>query len=282
LRRKPRAYARHLVEDVVEAFQKNNLLTYANAIAFRVFFALVPFFLFLLGLAGALGLEGVYQDDVNPEIAAGVSPAARSVIESTVEKVLRQSQVFWITLGAALAVWEVSAAVRAVIGAFNRVYGAEEEQPIVHRFALSIGLALGVGLVFVLAIAIVWLTPVLLGGLPGVLTFVIRWSIALVLLFAAAGLLVRYAPATRQPWEWVGFGAMLTVLAWFLTSVAFGFYLTRIADYGSIFGTLATLFIALEYLYLSSIAFLIGVQVDAVLRRESGDRSLTGSGDLPA
>jgi membrane protein len=235
-----------------------------------------------LGLAGALGLEGVYRDEVKPEIAANVSPPALSVIDSTVQKILGESQAFWITLGAALAVWEVSAAVRAVIGSFNRVYGAEEEQPFLHRFGLSIVLAVGVGMMFVLAIAIAWLTPVLLSGLPGVLVFVLRWAVVLALLFAAVGLLVRYAPATWQPWEWVGFGALLTVFAWFVASVAFGFYLTRIAEYGSIFGALATVIIALEYMYVSAIAFLIGVQVDAVLRHESGDRSLTGSGDLPA
>ena len=41
-----------------------------------------------------------------------------------------------------LAVWEVSGAMRAIMGALNRVYGAEENRPFVRRMILSFGLAL--------------------------------------------------------------------------------------------------------------------------------------------
>ena len=54
----------------------------------------------------------------------------------------------------------------------------------------------------------------------------------------------------------------------------FGFYVTDIADYGSIFGSLATAFLLMTYLYLSACAFLIGAEVDAIVRQdETGSRS---------
>jgi uncharacterized BrkB/YihY/UPF0761 family membrane protein len=61
----------------------------------------------------------------------------------------------------------------------------------------------------------------------------------------------------------VTFGAILVVVAWSLTSV-FGWYLTSVADYSSLFGNLATVIVALEYVYLSSVAFLAGMHVDAL------------------
>ena len=42
--------------------------------------------------------------------------------------------------------------------------------------------------------------------------------------------------------------------------------LTTLADYGSIFGALATVVIVLSYLYLASAAFLTGAQLDALVR----------------
>jgi membrane protein len=94
------------------------------------------------------------------------------------------------------------------------------------------------------------------------------------MLSGSIALLVRFAPADDQPGGWVSFGSVVVVVAWLGTSLAFAFYLTHFAKYGSIFGALATIIVSLEYLYLASIAFLTGAQVDALVReRVEGDSS---------
>jgi membrane protein len=103
----------------------------------------------------------------------------------------------------------------------------------------------------------------------------LRWPLALALLFATVTLLVAYAPADHQPARWVGFGSIVVVAAWVLTSLVFGVYLTSIADYGSIFGALATIVIALTYLYLAASAVLVGAQLDALVR----ERVRNGNGE---
>lgn len=268
LRSERLGYARRLAEGVVEGYQTHNLLTYANAIAFRVFFAVVPFGLMLLGIAGALNLQSVWENDLSNRISPHVSPAALSVMDSTVARILGAQHTFWITIGAAIALWQVSAAMRAVIGALNRIYGAREEGPFKERLVLSLWLAAAVSLIFIATMAEAWAVPGVLGFLPAPITFVVRWAVALALLFAAVWLIVRFAPATRQPRAWASFGALLTVFAWFVTSLAFGWYLTSVAQYSSIFGSLATVIVAMEYVYLSTLVFLTGVQADAVVRHE--------------
>src|SRR3954468_5781897 len=94
------------VTEVLAAFERNDLLTYASAIAFQVLFALVPLTLFALGLLGTLGLDEIWTKDVGPDVSRSVSPAGFSVIDSTVDKVLGGKQFFWITIGAAITVWE--------------------------------------------------------------------------------------------------------------------------------------------------------------------------------
>jgi membrane protein len=87
-------------------------------------------------------------------------------------------------------------------------------------------------------------------------------------------LLLRFAPAHPGPHRWVSFGSGLCVLVWVCTSVVFGFYVTDVANYGSIFGSLAVVFLLMTYLYVSACAFLIGAQVDAIVRQgETGSRS---------
>ena len=119
---------RAAIREVAEGFKENDLLTYASAISFQVFFALIPLMLVGLGLLGTFGLDGVWTRDVAPDVRASVSGPAFQVIDDTVNNVLEQRQLFWITLGAAIAVWEVSGAMRATMQVLNRIYGFRERR----------------------------------------------------------------------------------------------------------------------------------------------------------
>jgi membrane protein len=270
---------RAVVGEMVEGFRRNDLLTYASAIAFQVLYALVPFLLFAVGLLGFLHLSEVWKDNVAPDVKAHVSHAAFTVIDSTVNKVLGRKQLFWVTAGAGLTVWEISGAVRAVMGALDGVYRADERRSFREKLPTSLALSVAVGLLVLAAATVVRFVPLLfddVSGVAAVLFFLGRWALAAVLLGVAVGLLVRYAPATRQPLPWVSFGTVLVIFGWVAMSIGFGLYLTEIASYQSVFGHLATLFVLIGYLYLASVVFLGGVQLDAVVRARVEH---AGSGD---
>jgi uncharacterized BrkB/YihY/UPF0761 family membrane protein len=73
-------------------------------------------------------------------------------------------------------------------------------------------------------------------------------------------------PARPAPHRWISLGSAPCVIAWVGTSLVFGLYVTQIADYNSIFGSVATVFVLLTYRYLSAASFLIGAEVDALVR----------------
>jgi membrane protein len=264
--------ARDALKQLLDAYNRNDLLTFASAIAFKVLFALIPFALFGLALMSSLGLSEVWSEDLAPTIEDSVSPAAYELIDDSAKNVLESRQLFWLTAGALIAVWEISGATRAIMDVFDRIYGADRERSFGERYRVSIVLSLASAALILAAVAVIELVPLVVDG-P--LSF-LRYPVAVVLLCASCALLVRFAPADadRHPSEWVSFGILLVVAAWLGTSLAFAFYLTSIAHYGSIFGALATIIVTLEYLYLSSIAFLTGAQIDALVRaRVEGDPS---------
>jgi membrane protein len=255
---------KRIVRDVLDHWQETDLLTYGSAIAFQVLFALIPVALFALGLMGFLGLQDLYHQHVVPDLKDSVSPSAFEVIDSTVRKVLGAKQFFWITAGALVAVWEMSGAVRAVMQIFDRIYKSEREREFRERYVTSLLLAVGAGVLLLAAVAVTQLLPRVT---EAPLSW-IRWPVAVALMTATIALMVRYAPADRQPVRLVGVGTGIVVLAWTVTSVVFGLYVTQIADYGSIFGNLATVIILFEYLYISACAFLTGAVLDKLLRDE--------------
>jgi membrane protein len=272
---KPRALAREVAAGVGE----NDLLTYASAIAFQVMTSLIPIVLLVLSIMGFLELDEVWTKDLAPEVKKQVSPEVFAVLDDVARRTLGSKQVWWLTVGVVLTLWQVSGVARAVMGALSGIYGEGDDRSFVRRYATSFALGVAVAACVLGALVIVRFgTGILgleqLGSLATAVMFVVRWGAALALLSTAVWLLLRFAPAHPGPQRWVSFGSALCVISWVVTSVVYGFYVKDVADYGSIFGSLASVFLLMTYLYLSTCAFLIGAQVDAIVRRdETGSRS---------
>jgi membrane protein len=251
-----------------DAFARNDLLTYASAISYQLFFALIPLTLFGLGLLGGSGLQGVWTSDLAPELRRAASPAAFQVVDDTVRNVLAHRKLFWLTAGALLATWEVSGAVRAVMGVLSDVYDADRERSFLRRMAVSIGLAALIIVLLIAATATMEVAPRLIdGGIAGPAVDILRWPVTAALLWLTVTLVVRLAPSEKRPPGRVTFGSTLVIIAWLLSSAVFAWYLTNVANYASIFGALATVVVVLTYIYVSSIAFLTGVQIDALIQQ---------------
>ncbi len=254
---------------IVDGFVANDLLTYASAISFQILSAIVPFLLFAFGVLGFLNLEGVWRDELAPDIEIAVSGPAFEVIRDAVEKALDSKNAFWVTAGFLIALWQVSGAVRAVMGVLNRIHDDPTDRSWGRRMLVSFALALIVGACWAAAFAAVVLTPLVYGDLGAAgdaLLFVLRWSIAAGFLLIAIAVLLHFAPERNQPLHWVTSGSLLVLGGWIVMSIGFGVYLRDIADYGSIFGGLATIVVLIAYLYASAVVFLGGVQVDSLVR----------------
>jgi membrane protein len=251
-----------------DAFDRNDLLTYASAISFQLLFALIPLALFGLGLLGGSGLTGVWARDLAPHVRESVSRPAFQVIDETVRQVLSHRQLFWTTAGALLAAWEMSGAIRAVMGVLDRVYGTARERSFRNRMAVSIGLGAAVMLLLLAAVAAMEVAPRIVDeGVAGTAVDVARWPLTLLLLWCTVALVVALAPADARPARRVTIGSTLVVVAWLVASAVFVWYLTNIAEYGSVFGALATIVVILTYLYVSTIALLTGAQLDALIQQ---------------
>jgi membrane protein len=265
--------ARELLSALLDGFEQNDLLTYSSAISFQILTAIVPFLLFVLAVAGLLHLDDVWRLHLEPQIQAHVSQAVFTVIANAAQTVLGARRVLWATIGGALALWQVSGAVRAVMGALGRIYGSTVQRPLRRRYSISFLLSIETGACFVLAAGCGLLAPFVSISHPGalwiVIAFLVRWGLVASLLLLVVGLLVRHAPATEQTLPWVSLGAVLVITSWGVVSGAFFLYLTEIASYDSVFGSLAAVIVAMGYLYISTTAFLFGAQLDAIIRSQA-------------
>src|SRR3954454_4483768 len=142
-RKSARAQLPAATRELVGCIQDRGLLTWASALSFQLVTAVVPFLLFAFALIGFLHLNNAW-DDITKAIKPHMSQAAFKVVDDTGKKVITQKQIWWVTLGLALAIWQVSGGIRTIMGGLNSVYELDESRNWFARMRVSIGLAVGV------------------------------------------------------------------------------------------------------------------------------------------
>jgi membrane protein len=100
----------------------------------------------------------------------------------------------------------------------------------------------------------------------------VRWSTALVTSISVLSALYHFGTRRKEHWLWVGPGAITGTLLWFPSTLAFGWYVTRIADYSMFYGSFGAGIATLIWLYITAISVLLGAELNGALFRERQQR----------
>jgi membrane protein len=262
------ARGKRAVGAVAAEFTKHDLLTYSSAIAFQILYAILPLTLLALAALGLVHEESLYTHHVAPALKSTLSKDAYAIANRTALKVMNQKRFWWTTLGLGVTLWGAGAALRSMMTPLNAVYRARESRSWLRRIVVSIcGGALVIACI-VAALLIVLLAPLWnLTGIAAVAFWIARWSATVALLLAAIAALLRIVPAKKRPIEWVSLGSLLCAVCWIVATVGFGAYASAVS-YSSFYGAVAGLVLLLIYLHVSTIALLLGVAVDSLLREK--------------
>jgi len=96
----------------------------------------------------------------------------------------------------------------------------------------------------------------------------VRWSVALVTSVIVLVTLYHFGTSRKEHWAYVRTGAVTATLVWFPSTLAFGWYVTRIANYSMFYGSFGAGIATLIWLYITSFSALLGAELNGVLFRE--------------
>lgn len=264
----------HLLNELRRRFDEHELPIYASAIAFRALISVIPLALLGLGLLSALGLKDTWTNSISPAIKPKVLPAVYDGINASVDKILSSNSAGLIAFAALLAVWDLSLGMSAVMRVLNHVHDVEEDRPPLRRIAVAVGLAVGVGTCVIGAMLLLVVAP-RAGGALHVLLGILRWVLAPLVLGLAVGLLVRFAPAQKPQARWASAGSLLVIVTWIVATLLFKLWVTYVANFKSAVGGLTGLLLLTTYFFVSAAIFIVGAELDELLRKETRGRGVT-------
>ncbi len=90
-----------------------------------------------------------------------------------------------------------------------------------------------------------------------------RWIIATSAGVAVLMVIYHFGTSLRPPWRWTLPGAVLATLGWFLSTMLYGWYVTRFANYSVVYGPLGAGIATMVWLYIVALAVLIGAEFNA-------------------
>src|SRR6185295_11200383 len=78
-----------------------------------------------------------------------------------------------------------------------------------------------------------------------------------------------FAPDAEQDWVWITPGSILATALWVLISLAFKFYVANFGSYNATYGTIGGIIVLLTWMYVSSLAILVGAEINAEIEHAS-------------
>lgn len=242
------------------------------------FFGILSLPPLIFALAGAIGfvaeqfaVETIsnFRTQVLELASKALTPdSIDAVIAPTLDEVLSGGRFDIISIGFVIALWSGSRALNVFIDTITIMYGLGGKRGVVRTRALSFTLYLVFLLVGVVLLPLVLAGPGFVDAiLPDAISVVgqLYWPVVLVLSVCVITTLYHLSVPVRSSWRSDLPGAALTLLLWIGGSALLRIALGATTGTTSIYGPLAAPIAVLLWLYLISIAVLIGAAFNAAI-----------------
>ncbi|SFT49141.1 MULTISPECIES: YihY/virulence factor BrkB family protein [unclassified Mesorhizobium] len=276
---------KRVLYDALGHFNYDDGWSMASHLAISALMALFPFLIFATTLASFLGAQAFSETAVHlvfdtwPEQIA--APIAREVVN-----VLTVQRTDLLTYGVVLAAFFASNGIEALRTSLNRAYRVTETRTFIYRrlqsllFVLiaTIGfVAISVLLVFAPLLARLaeanfeWIKPYM--GTITLWRFVIASTVIVLGLVAVH----FWLPAGKRRFVTIVPGIIFTLVAWLVGSTVFATYLDNFSSYVTTYAGLASIMIAVVFLYIVSAIFILGGELNASITRYLEARARVGA-----
>jgi membrane protein len=204
--------------------------------------------------------------------------SVEQIVEPTINTVLRDQRFDVISLGFVLALWSGSRALNVFVDTITIMYGLGGQRGIVRTRVLSFSLYIVALVVGVVVLPLVLAGPKLVDeALPERVDGLnsLYWPVVILLSIAFLTSLYHLSVPVRTSWRYDVPGATLAFLVWVSGSWLLREILIRTET--SIFGPLSAPIAVLIWLYVTSIAVLIGAALNASFDRLWPEKSTAGA-----
>ena len=268
-------YVYHVVMDAFYTFLADDGWAIASHIALSTLMALFPFLIVLTSLAGFFGSKELADQAAGLMLQVWPKQVADS-LTGQIHDVLTTTRGDILTVGAVLAVYFASNGVEALRIALNRAYSVVETRRWYWLRLESIGYTLIAAFTSLAMAFLIVLGPLIIEAARRHIPLIVesneqllsfaRYGVTITALIVALFILHAWVPAGRRSFLQILPGIIFTMAASLVSGIVFGQYLARFANnYVTMYAGLASVVIALVFLYFIAAIFVYGGELNAAI-----------------
>jgi membrane protein len=253
---------------------------------FYAFLAIPSALTALVSLYGLFANPGDVQR--HAELAKGVVPDQVLQIVSMQLQAITSSSSKSLSIGLIISVlvalWSARSGTASMVTAINVAYEEPEKRGTIWLYATTLALTAVTVFFAIIALALIAVLPAALALLPlgdfgKTLASILRWPLLLLVIVGALAVTYRFAPSRREPqWRWVSWGAVAATVLWIIGSALFSIYVGQFASYNKTYGSMGGVVVRLMWLYVSSLAMLLGAELNAEMEHQTSRDTTAGGG----
>jgi membrane protein len=267
---------KRIVVDAYGHFDSDDGWSMASHLALSAILALFPFLIFAAALGSFLGASALADTAVHlafdtwPEAIA--APIAREAIS-----VLTVQRGDFLTISVIFAAIFASNGVEALRVSLNRAYRVAENRSFIYRRLQSLLFVLIATITMVVISTALVVAPLVVRFAeqnvdwidPGMAGTINLWRFIIAGVVIVLGLVAVHfwLPAGKRKLVHVLPGILFTLVAWIAGSTAFTAYVARFPTYAATYAGLASIMVAIVFLYILSCIFILGGELNASIRR---------------
>ena len=269
----PKELLKRTWKEIIE----DDVLALSAQQAYYFFFSLFPALLTLISIASFFPLQNL-TDEVIRTLGRFAPPEALSIINEQLMQIGNQKNGGLLTFAFFLTIWSTSGAMVSIISTLNTAYDITESRGFVKVRVIAILLTLGLAFFILASIALIIVGPAAAERVADALNLgvvfewawkVLQWPVVFALAATGIALIYYFAPDAEQDWVWLTPGAVLATVLWILVSLGLKFYLSSVSNFNETYGAIGGVMVLLLWFHLTSIAILVGSELNAEIEHAS-------------
>jgi membrane protein len=272
--------AKDVILSVYREVQRTRVFNVAAGLSYYFLLSIFPLLIFLATLLGYLPIPNLFNQ-VMDFAGRFVPQEAMGLVRKILQSVLTPNRAGLLSFGLVGTLWAASGGFSAMIDALDIAYDARESRSMWKQRLFAVLLTFLTGGLMAIAMlltlagdraghflaSVLHLSSLFERGWP-----YLRWGIIVGSIVLSMEVLYFFGPNVKQRFRHTLPGALVGTVLWILISAGVNIYISHYANYNKTYGTIGAVIALMFWLYVSSIAILLGAELNSELLKAEGKK----------
>lgn len=258
------------IKQLVFRYKDDDLAAMSAQVSYYLILAFFPFLFFLINL---LSFTPIPNRLLTSNLSLILPQGSALVVNNILVQTLEAKSTTILVLGMLGSLWAASRGMAAIIRGLNHSYGVKENRSFIKLIIIALMSVIGLTGIIISSFFMLVLGRIIgsyIFDLVGAKTLFytvwtfLRYALSLILMVVTFYLMYRYLPNRRLNFNHIIVGTLFTTFGWILGSLVFSFYINHFGSYELIYGSLGGVFALIVWLYISTLIFLLGGELNVI------------------